>query len=108
MSSCDFVVSCLPYTAETHEMIDDSLFKQMKKTGVFLNIGRGQTIREDHLVRVLQEGQIAGAVLDVFYNEPLSTDSLLWDMKNTVLTPHCADQTTDFHVRTFKVFLQNL
>ena len=57
---------------------------------------------------MLQEGRIAGAVLDVFYSEPLSPESKLWDMKNVVLTPHCADLTTDYALRTFNVLLGNL
>ena len=80
----------------------------MKKTAAFMNIGRGQTVNEDDLVKVLQDGKIAGAVLDVFYTEPLSPESKLWDTKNVVLTPHCADLTTDYALRTFNVFLANL
>ena len=51
---------------------------------------------------------IAGAVLDVFYDEPLVPESELWDIPNLVMTPHCADITPDYYERAFNIFLENL
>lgn len=55
-----------------------------------MNIGRGPTVKEADLIASLKDGTIAGAVLDVFEKEPLSTESELWTLPNVLLTPHCA------------------
>jgi len=97
ISQADFVVGVLPKTAETGDFFNmDSTFSKMKPTSVFMNIGRGPTVEEDHLIAALQEGKIAGAVLDVFKKEPLPQESPLWTMPNVLITPHCAQQDKDF------------
>lgn len=63
----------------------------MKKSAVFMNIGRGPTVLEQDLVSALQDETISGAVLDVFEVEPLPKESALWKMDNVLMTPHCAD-----------------
>ena len=64
----------------------------MKKSAIFMNVGRGPTVSEIDLTVALVEERIAGAALDVFENEPLSRDSPLWKLPNVLVTPHCADQ----------------
>ena len=64
----------------------------MKKSAVFMNVGRGPTVSEVDLTAALVEERIAGAALDVFEYEPLSRDSPLWKLPNVLITPHCADQ----------------
>jgi phosphoglycerate dehydrogenase-like enzyme len=72
LAQADFVVGVLPKTSETIDFFTmESCFSKMKSTAVFMNIGRGQTVKEDDLVLALQQGAIAGAVLDVFQIEPL-------------------------------------
>jgi len=68
----------------------ESTFSKMKKTAVFMNIGRGPTVQETDLIKALKEETIAGAVLDVFKVEPLPQDNELWTMPNVLITPHCA------------------
>jgi len=80
----------------------------MKKSAVFMNIGRGNTVVEDDLVKALKEKIIAGAVLDVFSKEPLSESSELWDLPNVLMTPHCADHVPDSPELAFNVFMDNL
>lgn len=80
----------------------------MKKTAVFMNIGRGPTVNEPELVTALQDGTIGGAVLDVFAKEPLDTSSPLWDMDNVLLTPHCAQQDKSFMADCIIQFADNL
>jgi phosphoglycerate dehydrogenase-like enzyme len=80
----------------------------MKKSGVFMNLGRGQTVVEKDLVKALKEKVIAGGVLDVFYDEPLKPESELWDIPNLLMTPHCADITPDYYDRAMSVFIDNL
>jgi D-2-hydroxyacid dehydrogenase (NADP+) len=57
----------------------ESTFSKMKKSSIFINIGRGSTVKEDDLIAALKQKMIAGAVLDVFEKEPLSESSELWD-----------------------------
>jgi len=80
----------------------------MKTTAVFMNIGRGTTVDEDDLAHSLNTGKIAGAVLDVFKVEPLVKTSKLWYAPNLFMTPHCADQDSDWLFRSMQIFEKNL
>ncbi len=102
------MINCLPLTSQTFELFDDKMLQNMKETSVFVNIGRGKTVNEANLVESLQIGTIKHAVLDVFYVEPLSTDSKLWDLPNVTITPHCANTTSEGHSNSFKIFMSNL
>lgn len=83
----DVVVLTLPLTAETEGLADDRFFGCLKDGCVLINISRGKLIRTDSLVKALSEKEIYAA-LDVFEEEPLSSDSPLWSMKNVIITPH--------------------
>ena len=65
-------------------------FRRMKRSAFFINIGRGMTTRLDDLVAALRAGEIAGAGLDVFEQEPLPADHPLWTMPGVLITPHTA------------------
>ncbi|GHI00673.1 D-2-hydroxyacid dehydrogenase [Neobacillus kokaensis] len=109
LPQCDYVVVTLPYTKETHQLFGAAQFKQMKHSAFFINIGRGQIVAEDQLVHALQEGTIAGAGLDVFETEPLSTDSPLWKMDNVIITPHTAGSTEHYNQRVVEnILIPNL
>jgi len=91
ISQADFVVGVLPKTEHTVDFFNmQSTFSKMKKTSVFMNIGRGPTVEETDLIKALKEETIAGAVLDVFKVEPLPQDNELWTLPNVLITPHCA------------------
>jgi phosphoglycerate dehydrogenase-like enzyme len=62
----------------------------MKRSGVLVNVGRGEVIDERALIECLREGRIAGAGLDVYEREPLDTASELLNMEQVVCTPHMA------------------
>lgn len=85
---CDFLVSVLPNTPETTHVFDRSAFKAMKKTAFLINIGRGSSVDETALAEAIAGGEIAGAFLDVFEQEPLPPDSPLWNLPNVIVTPH--------------------
>mmetsp|Transcript_6277 Transcript_6277/g.4473 ORF Transcript_6277/g.4473 Transcript_6277/m.4473 type:complete len:126 (+) Transcript_6277:573-950(+) len=92
VKEADYVVGVLPKHETTGDFFNmESCFSKMKKSAVFMNIGRGTTVDEDHLVDALKTGKIAGAVLDVFKVEPLPKESELWKCPNLLMTPHCAD-----------------
>jgi len=80
----------------------------MKPSAIYMNIGRGPTCKEIDLVDALKNETIAGAVLDVFEKEPLSKDSELWQMKNVLMTPHCADVDSGYLDRAMEKFGLNL
>ncbi|WP_300670035.1 D-2-hydroxyacid dehydrogenase [Desulfoluna sp.] len=88
LSSCDYVVSVLPATPSTHHLFNVEAFSAMKTSAVFMNVGRGSTVCEPDLSDALERRDLAGAVLDVFEEEPLSRESPLWTMPGVVVTPH--------------------
>jgi phosphoglycerate dehydrogenase-like enzyme len=90
LTRADFVILTIPHTPETEGLMNAARFGRMKRSAFFINIGRGMTTRLDDLVAALSSGQIAGAGLDVFEQEPLPSDHPLWDAPNALLTPHTA------------------
>jgi D-2-hydroxyacid dehydrogenase (NADP+) len=84
----DYLVLLVPYSEETRHSIDERVFGAMKPTSYLINLARGGIVDEDALIRALERGQIAGAALDVFQEEPLPADHPLWTTKNVIITPH--------------------
>lgn len=89
VKSADVVVSTLPLLDSTQKIFNKEFFACMKPTGVFVNISRGGVVDEVGLAEALRENLIRHAVLDVFEEEPLPTDSELWTLPNVTVTPHC-------------------
>lgn len=90
LPQADFVVLTIPHTPQTEGLFNRSKFQLMKKSAIFINIGRGMTTKLDDLAAALNAEDIAGAALDVYEIEPLPKDHALWDAPNTILTPHIA------------------
>ena len=90
LKQSDYIVLIMPLTDETYHMLGKGQFALMKKDAVIINVSRGDTINEEEMITALKEGQIRGAVLDVFHKEPLPKDSPLWDIDNVIITPHIA------------------
>jgi D-2-hydroxyacid dehydrogenase (NADP+) len=84
----DYLVLLVPYSEQTRLLIGERVFAAMKSTSYFINLARGGIVDEDALMRALDSGQIAGAALDVFQEEPLPADHPLWATKNVIITPH--------------------
>ncbi|MGC8813109.1 D-2-hydroxyacid dehydrogenase [Dictyoglomus sp.] len=104
----DIIVLVLPLTSETKDLIGEEEFKVMKKDAIFINVGRGKTVKEDALVKALENGQIQCALLDVFYEEPLPEESPLWNLENVIITPHIAGMTPYYDGRLVEIFIHNL
>ncbi len=104
----DAVIICAPQTPETTGLFDEALFRRMRPTAYFINIGRGKIVRLAALERALAEGWIVGAGLDVFEEEPLSADSPLWTMEQVVITPHVAGVGPRTEERRLGVVLENV
>ncbi len=98
LGEADVVVGCLPHTPETVHILDERRLRLMKKGALFVNVGRGSLVVTDALVKVLEEGHLMGAVLDVMEIEPLPKEHPLWGMKQVLLTPHVSGKSFG-HVR---------
>ncbi|HEX9016977.1 MAG TPA: D-2-hydroxyacid dehydrogenase [Chloroflexota bacterium] len=104
----DFVVVTLPLTPSTRGMFGPEEFRAMRPGAYFINIARGQIVREDALIDALRTGKIAGAMLDVAAVEPLPAESPLWDMENVIITPHTSGHSTRVNERAMDLFCENL
>ena len=91
----DAVSIHVPYTEETHHMINKETLAVMKPAAVIVNTARGNIIDEEALYEALKSGRIAGAGVDVFAKAPLPVDSPLLTLENAVLTPHVSSQTVE-------------
>ncbi len=108
LPEADFVVTTVPHTPETEFMWNADRFKAMKDSAYFINIGRGMTCKLDDLVAALDNGEIAGAGLDVFEIEPLPEGHPLWQIENVIITPHIAvADAENIPERRFELILEN-
>lgn len=90
LPAADAVILTLPHTPESEGMFDLARLALMRPHALFVNIGRGATVRLDALVDALRAGRLGGAALDVFEQEPLPPDHPLWREPRALLTPHVA------------------
>ncbi|GAB2327187.1 D-2-hydroxyacid dehydrogenase [Streptomyces griseoincarnatus] len=93
LARADWVVAAAPLTEETRGMFDARRFGLMQPSAHFVNVGRGELVVEDALVRAVRDRWIAGAALDVFTAEPLADGSPLWELEGVVVSPHMSGDT---------------
>jgi phosphoglycerate dehydrogenase-like enzyme len=103
----DFVILTVPHTPATEGFMHRARFQRMKRSAFFINIGRGMTTKLDDLVAALNAGEIAGAALDVFEQEPLPAEHPLWTMPNVLLTPHTAGWGPYLDDRRYQIMVDN-
>lgn len=101
------VVAC-PLTDETRGLLDANAFDRLDDRAVVVNVGRGEIIDEEALVEALESGNLRGAALDVFEEEPLPERSPLWDRRDVIVTPHMAGSTPYYWVRCADIVEDNL
>lgn len=92
IKEADFLSLHAPATDETYHIINADVFKEMKETAYLINVARGSLVDSDALIAALKNGEIAGAALDVFENEPHPKQELV-DMDNVIMTPHVGSAT---------------
>lgn len=107
LPQADFVILTVPHTPETEGFMNRARFQTMKRSAFFINIGRGRTTRLDDLAAALKAGEIAGAGLDVFEEEPLPADHPLWTTPGVLLTPHVAGYGPHLDERRYAIILDN-
>jgi phosphoglycerate dehydrogenase-like enzyme len=108
VSEVDWVIGVLPATPSTENMFNQAVFTAMLATARFINVGRGSAVDELSLLRALEHGEIAGAMLDVFRQEPLPASASLWQAPNLVISPHMSGDYTGFHRDMAQQFIDNL
>jgi len=84
----DFLILLASYADEIRNFVDHKIFAAMKPTSYLVNLARGGIVDEEALLLALERGEIAGAALDVFQEEPLPRGHPLWSAKNVLITPH--------------------
>jgi D-2-hydroxyacid dehydrogenase (NADP+) len=97
VEGADFVVLACPLTQETHHLVDEEVLSTMGEHAYLINVARGSVVDEPALVDALRDGEIVGAALDVFEEEPLPDESPLWDMDEVIVTPHRAAATWEYY-----------
>ncbi|RBP32310.1 glyoxylate/hydroxypyruvate reductase A [Marinobacter pelagius] len=93
LKSTRVLVNTLPLTDETRDIIDYELLSQLQPGAVLINVGRGEHLVEDDLLKVLDEGKLVRASLDVFRKEPLPEGHPFWQRPEITITPHISART---------------
>ena len=107
LQQSDYVSVHVPLMPETRHLFGMKEFQLMKKTAYLINTARGPIVNEAELVQALQTGEIAGAGLDVYENEPLMVEGLA-DLPNVVLTPHTASATKSSRGGMARIAAENI
>lgn len=90
LQDLNIVISMLPGTPETDDILNRRTFSQLPQGSWVINVGRGSQVNDDDLLSALDSGHLGGAVLDVFRREPLAPDHPFWQRPNILITSHTA------------------
>ncbi len=108
LKQADVVVNATPLTPATTGMFDAAIFKAMRPSAYFINIGRGASVVAHDLIQALKRGDIAAAALDVTDPEPLPKNSELWHLPNVLITPHISARSDQSMRRVWVLVRENL
>ena len=108
LAEADFVLLLLPATKETENFINAERLGKMKPSAWLLNFGRGHLIKDDDLIAAVKAKKIAGAVLDVFRQEPLPADHPFWSTKGIIVLPHIGGPHPQRDKIVARMFVDNL
>ncbi len=95
ITESDYITLNVPLVDQTHHLIDARALENMKPTAYLINCSRGPVVDEKALVQALRANTIAGAVIDVFEEEPVRADNPLLELDNVLLSPHCSGHTSE-------------
>jgi phosphoglycerate dehydrogenase-like enzyme len=104
----DYLINMLPASADNIGIFGASIFAAMKPSAYYISAGRGQTVDEAAMLRVLRERRIAGAALEVFQTEPLPPDSPFWDLPNVFITPHIGGYVVEYEDFIMPLVVDNM
>lgn len=108
LAQSDFVLLLLPATTDTENLIDAKRLARMKPTAWLLNFGRGHLVKDDDLIAAVTSQQIAGALLDVFRQEPLPADHPFWKTDGIIVLPHIGGPHPQRDKFVARLFVDNL
>ncbi|KAL0097260.1 D-isomer specific 2-hydroxyacid dehydrogenase [Phycomyces blakesleeanus] len=108
LADSDYIVVCCAMTPDTKELFDYEAFSKMKKSAIFVNTARGGIVKQDDLVRALDEKLIAGVGLDVTTPEPLPIDHALFKFPNCVILPHLGSATVEAREEMGQMCIENI
>ncbi|WP_299291056.1 D-glycerate dehydrogenase [Nitrosopumilus sp.] len=108
IKSSDIISIHVPHTTETNHLFDMKIFEKMKKTSFLINTSRGKVVKEKDLAKALKKKIIAGAGLDVFEMEPISSKHILSKLENVVLAPHIGSSTKETREKMAQITVKNL
>ncbi|MBX3422108.1 MAG: D-2-hydroxyacid dehydrogenase [Pirellulaceae bacterium] len=104
----DILILCVPFNQQTHRLISESIIRRMPRGSYVINVARGQVVDQPALLQALRDGQLAGAGLDVTYEEPLPADDPLWELPNVLITPHVGAQAASRVDDSTRLAIENL
>jgi phosphoglycerate dehydrogenase-like enzyme len=107
-SELDFLVALVPLSAETRNIVGRAVFKAMKPTAYLVNVARGGVVDEPALIEALEAGEIAGAALDVFSQEPLPPENPIWKAKNVQIYSHLGGYSLGYEDRAMPTIAGNM
>ncbi len=108
VAAARFVILAVPLTDETEGLIDAGALEAMREDAYLINVARGRVVDQDALTEAVKTGEIAGAALDVFEEEPLPTDSPLWQMEEVIVSPHAASLTSEYYRHVAAIVRESL
>jgi phosphoglycerate dehydrogenase-like enzyme len=108
LAQSDFVLLLLPATPDTENFINAERLAMMKPNAWLLNFGRGQLVRDEDLVAAVKDKKIAGAVLDVFREEPLPATHPFWATEGIIVLPHIGGPHPQRDKFVARLFADNL
>ena len=108
LRECDFVAVSVPLTEQTRHLIGAEALAVMKPSAVLVNVSRGEVVDQTALIHALQAERLGGAGLDVFEQEPVPSDSPLWELPNVIISPHVAGFSYKYNERAAHLFAENL
>ena len=108
LATSDFVMLCVPLTAETRGLIGREQLKRMKRTAILVNIARGPVVDTQAITEALQQRWIYAAGLDVTDPEPLPRDHPLLSCDNLTIAPHLGSATEQTRQRMAEISVENL
>lgn len=104
-SGLDYLVSILPNTKDTRKIVDEKFLNALPSHAMFVNVGRGSAVDDNALLEALRNHKIAGAVLDVFEQEPLPKEHPFWETPNLTMTFHTSAPSLPEDIA--RVFIEN-
>ncbi len=103
----DYLIVCLPLTPDTRHRVGQAQFQRLKRGAVLVDISRGGVVDQQALTRALDAGELRGAAVDVFEQQPLPAQSPLWNRENVLVTPHVSGTSPHYMERALEIFVRN-